>query len=58
MSLCWNQVNLFVATGICINDKLILHIETGSNDHPAEVPEAVLPPHYEEWLIKVGMILP
>lgn len=43
---------------IVADDKLIVHVETGSNNHPAEVPEAVLPPHYEEWLIKVRMILP
>lgn len=37
---------------------MIVHVETGSNDHPAEVPEAVLPSHNEEWLVKVRMILP
>lgn len=38
--------------------RLIVHVETGSNDHPAEVPESVLPSHNEEWLVKVRMILP
>lgn len=40
------------------DDKLIVHVETGSDDHSAEVPEAVLPPHYEERLVKVRMVLP
>lgn len=35
---------------------LILRIEASSNNHPAKVPEAVLPPHNEERLIKVRMI--
>ena len=35
---------------------LILRIETSSNNHPAKVPESVLPADNEERLIKVGMI--
>lgn len=38
--------------------RLIVHVETGSNNHPAEVPESVLPSHNKEWLVKVRMILP
>lgn len=34
----------------------ILRIETSSNNHPTKVPEAVLPAHDEERLIKVGMV--
>lgn len=39
-----------------IDTILILRIEASSNNHPAKVPEAVLPPHNEERLIKVRMI--
>lgn len=35
---------------------LILRIEASSNNHPAKIPEAVLPSHNEERLIKVRMI--
>lgn len=37
---------------------LILRIEASSDNHPAKVPEAVLPPHDEERLIKVRVIFP
>ena len=36
--------------------RLILRIEASSNNHPTKVPEAVLPPHDKERLIKVRMI--
>lgn len=36
--------------------RLILRVESGSNNHPAKVSEAVLPPHNEERLIKVRVI--
>lgn len=39
-----------------LNVRPILHIEAGSNNHPAKVPEAVLPTHNEERLIKVRMV--
>lgn len=36
--------------------RLILRVESSSNNHPAKVSEAVLPPHNEEWLIKVRVV--
>lgn len=36
--------------------RLILRIESSSDNHPAKVPEAVLPSHNEERLIEVRMI--
>lgn len=36
---------------------VILRVETSPDDHPAEVPEAVLPPHDEERLVEVRVVL-
>jgi len=36
----------------------LLRVEASPDDHPAEVPEAVLSPHDEERLVKVRMVLP
>lgn len=36
--------------------RLILRIEASSNNHPAEVPEAVFPTHNEERFVKIWMI--
>lgn len=59
------RLNIFAPTwahlknGLCYRCQTDhVHVETGSDYHSAEVPEAVLPPHYEERLIKVGMVLP
>lgn len=35
---------------------MLVRVETGSNDHPAEVPEAVLPSNNEERLVEVRVV--
>lgn len=41
-----------------IKSTVILRVEASSNDHSAEVPEAVFPAYNKERLIEVWMVLP
>lgn len=51
-----DKIKSYTTKSSCRHMRVILRVETSPDDHPAEVPEAVLPPHDEERLVEVRVV--